>query len=275
MLFPGKCSICNKSHEKYLSEGCLPWGDGYNEYKWCYIENIINNGNFDELVGNNKFGYHLDERVVEIPWFISRLPSGKMKLLDAGSALNHISILRYSKVLEKKVVISTLAPEENAFYQMGISYIYEDLRDTMLNNETFDVVACISTIEHVGLDNTFIYTDDLTKKENTLNSYLYVIDTLRNLLKPGGKLFLTFPFGKYKNHGWFQVFNSENIDSIIHRFNPSKYFESIFLYENDRWNISNRNKSSNADYYDINVNKSYAPDFCAAAQSVACVELIK
>ena len=258
----------------FLRNGAKPWTPGYEEYKWENIKRAMAE-NFDALIGTEKYGYRVDERVVELPWLISRLPAGKGTMLDAGSALNHPPVLRHPKVQEKKLFISTLSYEGSAWPELGISYVYEDLRRTCFREDFFDCIACISTIEHVGMDNTLLYTSDASKKEQNRDDYLLFLDVLRSRLKQGGKLYLSFPFGKARDHGWFQVFDAGMVDDVIARFQPASYLETVFYYSDDRWHISTREKAADAACFDINVQKKYELDYLAFSRSVLCLELTK
>jgi hypothetical protein len=259
----------------FKARGCVPWTPGYHEYKWRTISKVIADSNFDAVIGSDHYGYRIDERIVELPWLLSRLPKGGQFLLDAGSALNFESIVCHPRIAEKKLFISTLAPEGQAFWSRGVSYVFEDIRDTCFREEYFDCIACISTLEHVGLDNAFLYTKDTSKREFDKSSYLAFMDVLRSRLKNGGRLYVSFPYGQAKNHGWFQVFDGAMIDSLIRRFNPASISETIFMYGNDRWYKATRDEAENAVCYDINVDKTYAPDYCAFSRAVVCLELVR
>jgi len=50
----------------------------------------------------------------------------------------------------------------------GISYIFEDLRESCFRDDYFDIVVSLSTIEHIGLDNTMRYTHEPDKKKTIL-----------------------------------------------------------------------------------------------------------
>ena len=260
--------------KQFIKNGSHPWTFGYNEYKWENIKRTIYS-DFNSIVGTTQFGYRIDERIVELPWLLSRLDDRPGVMLDAGSALNHLDILQHPKIRARKLFISTLAHEGSAWPESGISYVYEDLRQTCFRENFFDAIACISTIEHVGLDNTFLYTGDTSKKEQNCEDYLPFLDVMRSLLKPGGRLYVSFPFGKACNHGWFQVFDAVMVDRLIARFQPADCRETIFYYSNDCWHISTREEAAEATCFDINVQKKYEPDYLAFSRSVACLELVK
>lgn len=257
----------------FILNGMKPWTFGYDVYKKREIIKSLRSGTIDNL--NGKFGSRLDERIVEYSWLFSRLPELPGNLLDAGSVLNYDYLLFDDKLKTKKKFIITLAPESNCFWNTGISYIYEDLRDICIKNGYFDWIVSLSTIEHIGLDNTTLYTNDYTKKENLPSSYLTTIKEFHRVLKPNGILYLSFPYGRFKDHGWFQVFNSKMLDSVIDAFSPKSIKENHFKYENNSWQLSSRELSENCTYFDIHTQKKYDADYAAASRAVVCLELVK
>jgi SAM-dependent methyltransferase len=255
--------------------GTWPWSFIYNTYKWKMIEkylkfNFFNNG---ELTKN--YGVKIDERIIEYPWLLSRLPDTIGVLLDAGSALNYRSILNQPSIKNKKIFISTLAPEKRCFWGDGISYTYEDLRNTCYKDCSFDWIVSISTIEHIGLDNTLLYTENPSLKENLPSAYLTAIKELHRILKPGGTLFITVPYGTYKNHGWFQVFDERMIDNLISAFNPDSFSELHFRYIKNGWEKSDRLLSRDATYYDIQNKNWNNSQYSPFSRAVVCLELRK
>ena len=93
----------------------------------------------------------------------SQLPGTPGELLDAGSVLNHDFILSHPGLMSKKITIMTLAPEDHSFWNMGINYVYGDLRHTYFRDEYFDFVVCISTLEHIGLDNQRFHPGEFSR----------------------------------------------------------------------------------------------------------------
>ena len=141
-----------------------PWMKGYIEYKEDEIARLLREGSFAANKLPARYGFRLDERIIEYPWLFSRLPTGEGRLLDAGSVLNFEFVLEQPALRKKKIDICTLAPEPRCFWRKGISYVYEDLRQLPYCDGLFDWIVCLSTIEHVGMDNA-LYTGAAAKDE--------------------------------------------------------------------------------------------------------------
>lgn len=259
----------------FILFGKKPMSKGYRSYKEREINEVLSDPDFNIKDLKPGYGFRIDERIVEYPWLFSRLSSGKGHLLDAGSVLNFEYLLDRNTLRNKRICISTLAPEKKAFFDKGISYVYEDLRQTCYKNEYFDWIVSLSTVEHIGMDNTLLYTKDQTKKENSADEYIKVINEFHRILKPGGVLYISVPFGVYKDHGWLQVFDRNMVDKMIKTFNPVSYNESFFRYLADGWRTASKDECNDATYFDIQNKKKLDTDCAAAARAVACLEMIK
>lgn len=259
----------------FRMNGMKPWTFGYSVYKAGQIRLGFEAGEFDAASLKDGYGYRVDERVVEYPWFLSRLPDGPGSLLDAGSILNHDFILDHPRLKSKDIFISTLAPEAKCFWSRDISYVFEDLRSSCFRDNYFDWVASISTVEHIGLDNTMLYTSDGTKRESDRGSYLQAIREFYRVLKPGGTLFLSMPFGKRANHGWFQVFDGEMVDETLAPFEGDSVTQLYFKYEANGWKSATRDECREAEFFDIHAKKVYNDLVQAGAGAIVCLEITK
>lgn len=260
------------SYELY---GRKPWSRGYFEYKWKLIKRALNDDAIAAAFNNthslpDNYGYGVDERVVEYPWVIANLPDGSASMLDAGSAFNFETILTHPKLKNKKITIVNLNPEANCFWRRGVSYLFEDIRKLPFADNSFDIIVCISTLEHIGMDNTEIYTADSRYKENKVEDYLIAATELKRVLKPGGNLFITVPFGKYQNLGFFQQFNSGMLDKVVKIFQGQAgvYF---YKYLSSGWQLSSQEDCNTAEY----IGKKGKDSSVAGAIAVACINLIK
>lgn len=283
-----KQPVKNKLQEYYAS-GRRPFSPGYDTYRAQIIQTTLQDGKLMQDFRSHAslpagYGQYVDERVVEYPWLLSRLENGDGKvLLDAGSTLNNQIILDHPALVSYKKYIVTLAPESVCYWRRGISYVYDDLRALLFNDSSFDVVTCISTLEHVGMDNTALYTGNSAFKENIHEDYLKVIRELHRVLKPGGTCYLTIPFGQYQYDVFQQQFNADMLEDLIKTFNPAKVNEYYFKYEPSGWRIARHEDCTNARYFNVHKTKyfdsasslDFDEDKAAAARAVAALELVK
>jgi hypothetical protein len=252
-----------------------PWTKGYLEHRQREITRVLHTGEFQPEKLPAGYGFRLDERIIEYPWLFSRLPPGPGWLLDAGSILNFDFVLEHAALQSKRLHICTLAPETECFWQKGISYVFDDLRKLPYREAMFDWVVCLSTLEHVGMDNTMLYTSDLSKREGQSQDYLVALRELKRVLKTGGAAYFSMPFGKAANLGWYQVFDQRMIESVVSAFEPAGNSLSYFQYHSDGWRSSSAQEAANATVFDIHHANGYDPDFAAAARAVCCLELKK
>jgi hypothetical protein len=265
----------------YFLRGRNPTVKGYKVYSMEFLSKLVFNS---ELL--NKFrlgqplpaqyGIGLSERAIEYPWVLSKLSTSASTVLDAGSTLNFEYLLEHPSLREKQIVIYTLSPQgENKIVRSNVSYIYGDLRKTILQDNTFDEIVCVSTIEHVGMDNTFLYTKNNLYQEQRQNDYELVIKELRRLLKPNGRLLLTVPYGIFQYLGWLQQFDAAMIVKVIETFNPVDCRISYYKYDSLGWQLSTKEECATCEYIDLHTAKSLAKDRAVAARSVACIEFVK
>lgn len=272
----------------YIGQGRLPGTLGYELHRNACIERTIGHEENLQcfLVGNElpkEFGIGLDERVVEYPWALSKLRQygRQSRILDAGSTLNYEYLLRHPLLSRHKWTLVTLAPESRCFWGLGVSYLYEDLRSLPFREGWFDAVFSLSVIEHIGMDNA-AYTSDQSYREDKPRDYLSAVGELRRILKPGGWLYLTVPFGQHEDHGWLQQFDTEKLDELISHFQSQRVNKTFFRYTKTGWSYATEDQCSSLAYFDIHARRrsrngkpTLDPDHAAAARGVACVELQK
>jgi SAM-dependent methyltransferase len=281
-------AVTRKRLAAYLKSDRRPWREGYYEYRQkCLSEAVVDEALLDVFSEGRPlpsgYAYRLDARLLEIPWVLSRVrKSGGGRFLDAGSAFNYDFVLTAPALKDKQLSIVTLGPEGDAFWKLGVSYLFGDLRDLDLRDDRFDSVACISTIEHIGMDNT-MYAEGQMAQRSDPSEFLLAVKELKRVLKPGGVLYISFPFGRYENHGWFQQFDSELVDTLIDAFAPSQQKENIFQYHPDGWQRSTRENCRDCEFFDVHTSKysnprstiEYPPDYPAGERGLACLELVK
>ncbi len=175
----------------------------------------------------------LDERVVELPWVYARLTGGG-RLLDVGSTLNsafHIELLR-----ARFAALTYLNPYRDDGYRSPVrevSYLTRDARDPGLAPGSFGQVTCISTLEHVGCDNSRYGAAARARPsaEETRAARQAAMRALRPLVAPGGAMLMTVPYGRYEDHGWFVQLDAAALEEAVAGFAPRDAESCYFLFD--------------------------------------------
>lgn len=261
---------------EYIRGGKIPWSAGYADYRDDRVVEVLNSAQYLDRFRNSsdlppRFGEQLDERIIEYPWTFARLDPSASLLLDAGSALNHEFLISTSGLRRKKIVFYTLSPE--TYYRASnLSYVFGDLRDTILRDATFHEIVCISTLEHIGMDNSKLYTSDPRLNEHEPTDYQRVMREFHRILAPGGRLIVTVPFGRPQSLSWLQVFDGQLLDAAVSSFSGELLNSAFYQYTTGGWILSDRSRCSDCEYFDVHSQRT-APDGAAAARAVACLEL--
>ncbi len=136
-----------------------------------------------------------EERLIEIPWVLARY-RGEPRVLDVGYA-NAARAYLEALVAAAPGDVVGLDPVEARVE--GVRSIVGDLRALPFADASFDVVCCISTLEHVGRNNR-VYGADAERDDSGISGAL---GELRRVLAPGGRVLLSVPTGAEEDHGWF------------------------------------------------------------------------
>lgn len=275
-----KKSVQSSDIDLYLKSGCIPWSPGYKQYRYNMLKDIPTDQALLDVFARgdslpHDFGVGIDERIVEYPWLLSRMSSNGGLVLDGGSVLNYPFLLDAPQLSSKRLVILTLAPESTMAKRQNVSYMFGDLRETLFRDGAFDLIVSISTLEHIGMDNAKLYTQDDQHNESQPDDYLTVIKEFHRILKPGGRFLMTVPFGKAQNLGWLYQFDSHRLKQAINAFGPGLEATTFYKYGPEGWTRSDEDACAGCEYYDVHSATTHAPDLAAAARAVACLEFVK
>ncbi len=212
-------------------------------------------------------GAGFDERVVEYPWLFSRRLSGRV--LDAGSVLNHRHVVEALLPAVDDLTIMTLAPEPVAFTSLGVSYLYADMRRLPFRDDWFDEVVCLSTLEHVGMDNA-VYGAAGPRAEEPRAEAAQALRELLRVVRRGGRLHLSVPFGRREDHGWLRQFDREDVDELLSAAGVTRHQEAVFRHTPEGWRRAAPRQVADAGYNDTGVR---ADDGAVAARAVLCATI--
>ncbi len=252
-----------------------PWTSEYRDQHRAFVVRALENPSLLLTLRSGRplperYGIGFDERVVEFPWLATRELSGRV--LDAGSTLNHAHVLARLRPRVESLDIVTLTPEDQAFPQLDISYQYADLRDLPFRDAIYDTVVCVSTLEHVGMDNAQ-YGDAAPRSEDGPDALRRAVQELRRVLRPGGRMLVTVPFGVAADLGWQRVFDAAGLEALLAELAPSSSTVEIFRYLPSGWVRSTVDEAADAVYRDHFADPTPAADRAPAARAVACVDL--
>jgi len=267
----------------FFKNGQIPWSEGYVHHKEESIIKSVSDASILDGFSKKKisanYGYRLDERIVEYPWLFANLKKDKTIFLDAGSTFNFDYLLN-NKLIENKVkYIYTFYPEDKSYNHKRISYVYGDLRDLPFKNDFFEEIVCQSTIEHIDMDNS-MYGYDLKSTLDVITNksyeYLKVIDELLRVLKINGQLLLTFPYGKFENHGFFQQFDDEMVVRITDEMKDLGSIDlTFFKYLPDGWVVTSQEECNDAESFNPHTQIGKKDDFAAHSRAICCIKFIK
>ena len=136
----------------------------------------------------------LDERAIEIPWALARY-HGERRVLDVGTANAEPAYVAAIATLEEADVVGVDLVEARV---PGIRSVVGDVRSLPFEASSFDLAFCVSTLEHVGRDNTRYGSDG-----GAGGGIDDALAELRRVLSPTGRLLVTVPCGEFQDHGWF------------------------------------------------------------------------
>jgi len=148
-----------------------------------------------------------------------------------------------------------------------------DILHPPYKESSFDCVLCISTLEHVGMNshkvrNPYGAPPWPTEPEWFLKHKedFETVKEIKRILKNGGKLLLTVPFGKLSNYGSHIQYDATRLKQIAASTSLLITDEAYFEYRFDGWYTSSAEKLS-----DVLFQTCGAP----ASTGLACLELRK
>jgi SAM-dependent methyltransferase len=166
----------------------------------------------------------MSERVIEVPWVLRRVPRDADRVLDVGTsyALDVYHRL-LSRLPAREVHIVDLAPfalENTTFHQA-------DVRALPFGDGEFHATLCISTLEHIGLDNS-VYFDSSGERRDE-DGDLAALRELGRVTRSGGRVFVTVPGGRSREMDWQRQYSPASWADVVQRagleIDEIEYFE--------------------------------------------------
>jgi len=157
------------------------------------------------LEGDVRLG-SVNERIVEIPYAFRALGSvaPPAAILDVGSVESTISLSLAAMGYKTTALDLRPYPYAHPNLEVAVSRLEEFDRP----DGSFDAILCISTIEHVGLG---WYGEARQQPDADRKA----IERLGELLKPGGPLVLTVPFGRAGVDAVQRTYDDAMLDALL------------------------------------------------------------
>jgi SAM-dependent methyltransferase len=163
----------------------------------------------------------MSERVIEIPWVLSRY-KGEQSVLDVGTSNAYTTYVRHLRALKP----NRLRALDLVRVDRGIPCDQGDVRSMPYADAEFDLVLCVSTLEHVGMDNS-VYG----APSSGAGGDLAALREVSRVLKPRGRLLVTVPFGLQENHDWFHQYDDLEWTTLVAASGLVETERQTYLYD--------------------------------------------
>jgi SAM-dependent methyltransferase len=201
----------------------------------------------------------MTERVVEMPWVLSRY-RGERRVLDVGTA--------WALPVYKSKLITLGIPDLNgvdfaARSVEGVRMAQADVRQLPYQDGSFELIICVSTLEHIGLDNAVYGTVGKRGEDGDVQA----LREFARVLAPAGRVLITVPFGRPDRLDFLKQYDQPQWDALLAKTDLRASEIAYYAYGDVRgWRQVRAPKLPKHGFQDKG-----AP----AATGVLCAELVK
>jgi SAM-dependent methyltransferase len=177
-----------------------------------------------------------DERAIEIPWVLSRY-AGERRLLDVGTVFAEPTYVEGLHDLGADVTTVDFAAGAD---------VQADARDLPFGDGSFDVVHCISTLEHIGRDNSTYAVDAPAEDDGDAAA----LRELRRVVAEDGRVLVTVPTGVHDDQGWQLQREPQAWVDIFEGAGFSIFEDELYVRTGDGWRSASIDEAATAQYGD-------------------------
>ena len=181
-----------------------------------------------------------DERALEIPWCLTRY-DGERRVLDVGYAFAEAPYVAGLLALGAEELVGVDLASADV---PGLRSVVADVRSLPFDDGSFDFALCISTLEHVGRDNT-VYDVDAPREDTGDEAALR---ELHRVLTKDGRLLVTVPTGAAVDQGWQVVRMPEQWIERFERSGFVVYEDELYVRDGDGWRTASLQEARDAAY---------------------------
>jgi SAM-dependent methyltransferase len=142
-----------------------------------------------------------NERIMEVPFVMSRLPrSGR--ILDIGCTSSPLALqlacLGYD--------VTAVDLRDYGFEHPRLRFVKGDIRVSEVSSAAHDCAILVSVLEHMGLES---YGGAKGSRDREF------LDATVKLVRPGGRVLVTVPFGAGADCGWYRVYDRQSLEVLL------------------------------------------------------------
>lgn len=189
--------LTKKLYKEYLSSNLfnemLKFSNDFSKTKKSFVYNRV-------WIKNSFLHF---SRKAEYQFVFEQVEENK-KILDAGCGITFFPLFLESKFKNINIDLVDFSNSTEKYYKnTKFNFIKSNLEDLEILDAEYDLIYCISTLEHI-------------------ENYNKVVEELYRILKPNGKLVLTFDISFSKNDN-INIYNTQEFfDAIISTFQISQ-----------------------------------------------------
>jgi 2-polyprenyl-3-methyl-5-hydroxy-6-metoxy-1,4-benzoquinol methylase len=179
-------------------------------------------------------GIVITERIIENAYALRNLPANIKRILDVGCCESDLSIQLATMGFE----VYGIDVRNYELSHRNFHFVRDDIMHTPFQDRYFDVVIAISALEHIG---TGHYGDP-----HYSDGDLKAMEEIRRILKDGGLLIMSTPFGAKAKVTWERVYDSDSVSSLLKDFNVQR--AEYWLKEGEEWRIASLDEAKLQDH---------------------------
>lgn len=169
--------------------------------------------------------YTVNERLVEKGFFFMQLAGEK-----PGASVLEVGCCESSMALEIASLgfrVWGIDIRDYYFAHPNLTFIKGSVIKTGFQDGFFDLVSAISTVEHIGLG--------CYGGKKVEGGDLLAVGELCRVLKPGGRLVLTVPYGLKAETELFRCYDKASLDALTKGFKVVNTFYSVMSGDRKYW----------------------------------------
>jgi len=201
-----------------------------------FLAEVLGRAGFNKYT-RRWYRYDVNERIVEIPFLYRTLALPlDSKVLEFGCNRSKVGIELAS--LGYRVTGVDLLPYK--YTHRNFEFRRGNFLGLTCTPESFDAITAISAVEHSGLG---FYGDAGDPDGDTK-----VMDRFFEILRPGGLLVLTVPFGLAALNNFTRIYDGQSLATLLRRFTIEQEEYYLRDAQGSQWNRATKDQTAAAGF---------------------------